>query len=62
MGARFNYVAPDCPDVQYGTKEVCRGMARPTERDWEKLKQLARYLVGRRRTVWEFEYQDEDQE
>ena len=59
VGARFNYLQQDCPDIQYGTKEVCRGMANPTERDWECLKKLARYLVGRERVVWKYEWQDE---
>ena len=59
VGARFNYLQQDCPDLQYGTKEVCRGMANPTERDWECLKKLARYLVGRERVVWRYEWQEE---
>ena len=34
-------------------------MANPIERDWECLKKLARYLVGRERVVWKYEWQEE---
>ena len=61
VAARFNYVAQDGPDIQFGTKEVCRGMSGPTKEDWDSLKKLARYMVGRKRVVWRFEYQDEGQ-
>ena len=45
--ARCNYLAADRPDIQFATKEVCRGMASPTEAGWDKLKHLVRYLKGR---------------
>ena len=31
--ARANYLAADRPDLMYATKEVCRGMAKPTKQD-----------------------------
>jgi hypothetical protein len=50
--ARANYLALDRADIQYATKEVCRGMAAPTEMDKCKLKRLARYLVEYPKLVW----------
>ena len=47
----------DRPDIQYPTKEVCRGMADPDRGDLKKLKRLARYLKGKPRTVSVFRYQ-----
>ena len=32
LGARANYLGLDRPDMQFATKEVCRGMARPSRR------------------------------
>ena len=62
VAARMNYLAQDSPDVQFATKEVCRGMARPTRSDWRKLKKLARFIVGRCAVVWEYKNQEEGQE
>ena len=42
--ARANYLAQDRPDVQFSVKELARGMAKPTEGDWGRLKRLGRYL------------------
>ena len=44
--ARANYLAADRPDLKYATKELCRGMARPTRAHWHRLKRFGRYLVG----------------
>ena len=62
VAARMNYLAQDSPEVQFATKEVCRGMAKPTRSDWKRLKKLARFVVGRCAVVWEYRYQDEGQE
>ena len=51
LAARANYLAMDRPDIQYSTKEVCRGMASPTKQDWHRLKRLGRYMVGSGRTI-----------
>ena len=59
LAARANYLALDRPDIQFATKEVCRGMANPTVGDKRKLKRLARYLIGRPRLVSKFEFQEE---
>ncbi len=59
IAARANYLAIDRPDIQYATKEICRAMSAPTSKDWDKLKRLARYLIGKPRLVQQFEYQPE---
>ena len=59
--ARTNYMAADCPQVQYATKEVCRHMANPTEAAHESMKKLARYIVGCEETVFEYKWQDEEE-
>ena len=61
VAARLNYMAQDSPEVMFGTKEGCRGMANPTRGDWRKLKKVARFLVGRVAVRWRFPYQDEGQ-
>ena len=57
IGARCNYLQPDRPDIQYAVKEVCRLMSRPTARAWELLKRVGRYLKGRPRLVWQYNWQ-----
>ena len=49
--ARANYLAQDRMDIQFATKELCREMAKPTERAWRGLKRLARYLKEHPRMV-----------
>ena len=44
----------DRPDIQYGVKELCATMSRPTQRSWRQLKQLERYLVGKADMTWEY--------
>ena len=56
IAARANYLAPDRLDLQYAVKECCRGMASAEARHWEKLKRIARYLVGRPRAVWKYRW------
>ena len=46
MAGRASFLATDRTDLMYSTKEICRGMAEPTEGDWKKLKRLGRYLLG----------------
>ena len=41
----------------YAVKEICRGMAKPREREWNKLKRLARYLSGCGRLATKYEWQ-----
>jgi hypothetical protein len=62
LAARANYLAADRLDIQYSVKEVCRGMAKPSKGGMRKLKRIGRYLKGRPRVVWKFEWQDEQNE
>ena len=55
--ARCNYLAADRPDIQYATKEVARGMSKPTQGLWDQLVHLARYLAGHRGVAQWFEWQ-----
>ena len=54
VAARSNYLGMDRPDIQYGVKELCATMSRPTQRSWRQLKQLGRYLVGKADMTWEY--------
>ena len=58
VAARGNYIGPDRPDVQYSAKEVCRWMSAPTELGGTALKRLGRYLVGHKRLVFEYPWQE----
>ena len=49
IAARCKYIVPDRPDLAYTVKELARRMAKPTNGDWQRLKRLGRYLVGRPR-------------
>ena len=54
VAARSNYLGMDRPDIQYGVRELCASMSRPTQRSWRQLKQLGRYLVGKPDMTWEY--------
>ncbi len=58
--ARANYLAADRIDCQFGAKEVCRWMSKPTEGSWNALRRLCRYLVGLPRLVYLYKYQTVD--
>ena len=55
----MNYLAQDRSDIGYATKELCRKMSRPTEKDWIALKRIGRYLKGRTRVVTTMGYDGE---
>lgn len=57
LAARANYLAQDRPDIQYATKEICRGMCSPTRGDLRRLRRLGRYLVDHRRVVVQYRWQ-----
>ena len=57
VAARANYLATDRTDIQYATKECCRGMAAPQVQHLSGLKRLARYLLGRPRMIWKYRWQ-----
>ena len=52
--AKLNYLGGDRPDLQYATKEICQGMARPTVEGKGRIKRAARFLAGARRLIWYF--------
>ena len=49
LAARLNFLARDRCDIQYATKELAKAMSKPHESDWERLKIMGRYLLGRPR-------------
>ena len=57
--ARQNFLSLDCPDLQFPIKQSSREMAKPTRGSFKGIKKIARYLLNRRRVVWEFAWQDE---
>jgi hypothetical protein len=46
LAATLNYLAQDRYDIQFGAKELCREMAKPTTSSMSKMKRAARYLLG----------------
>ena len=59
--ARANYMSTERSDVQYSVKELSRFMAIPRTCDWTNVKRLARYLLGKPRTVLVYGYQQKQQ-
>ena len=43
----------------FPAKEASKQMSQPTLGSWGRLKKTVRFLVGRRRTVWRFPWQEE---
>ena len=62
LAARANYLANDRIDIQYVTKEICRGMSKPLVKHRKMLKRLARYLAGHPRLVSHYEWQEDSPE
>ena len=56
LTARGNFLAQDRPDVAFATKELCREFAGPANASLGKLKRLGRYLLGRPRLVYRFDW------
>ena len=56
--ARANYLANDRPDIQYAVKKLATNMASPTNRNWQELKRLGRYLKGKPRLIIKYDWQD----
>eukprot|EP00972_Heterocapsa_arctica_P074977 11065978-Heterocapsa_arctica.AAC.1 len=54
MVAQTNFLSSDRPDISYAVKELCRSMSKPSSKDMDSLKRLARYLKGRPRMVIHF--------
>ena len=60
--ARANYFSLDRPDISYATKEACRYMSKPTDKDERRAKRIGRYLKEHRRVVQQFGWQDDGEE
>ena len=59
LAARANYLAQDRIDIQFATKEICRGMCNPTRGDLKKLRRLTRYLITVPRVVMRYDWQED---
>ncbi len=44
VAALANYVAMDRPDIQVAVSILSQKMSKPTQKSWEKLIRVARYL------------------
>ena len=55
--ARANYLAQDRADICFAVKELCKTMSKPCRSDWDALKRLGRYLIGKTRLVVRYDYQ-----
>ena len=55
--ARCNYTSSDRLDIAYIVKELTRRMSRPTKGDWQRLKRLGRYLLGKPRLQQLYKWQ-----
>ena len=56
--ARLNFISPDRPDLQFSCKEASRRMAKPCNGDWQPLKAIAMYILGKPRIVHIFSWQE----
>ena len=59
VAARLNFLSLDCPDLQFPIKDAQRDMGSPKRGSWKRIKKIARYLVGRKKVVWDFKWQEE---
>ena len=59
LAARLNYLGQDCPDLQFAIKQCAKEMASPTYGSWKRMKRVVRYLIGRKKVVWKFRWQEE---
>ena len=56
LSARANYLSQDRPDINYASKELCREFAKPNRNSYARLKRLGRYLVGKPRVVYKYDW------
>ena len=47
LSARGNFLSQDRTDIGFSTKELCREFAVPTRNSYNRLKRVARYLIGK---------------
>ena len=58
LAARSNYLSADRIDLQVSAKEICRFMSCPTELSMNGLTKLGRYLLGHKRLVYTYPWQE----
>ena len=59
LAARVNYLAIDRPDLKIASLIASRHMSTPTIGSWALLERIGRYLLGRPRIEWRFDFQGE---
>ena len=62
IAARINYISTDRPDLQFACKSASKFMSSPTQKGWENLKRLVRYIKGRPRLIQKFPWENKSQE
>ena len=62
IAARINYLAADRPDLQFASKGASKYMANPSQKGWEVLKRIGRYLKTYPRMVQKFAWAGWDSE
>ena len=55
--ARANYLSTDRPDIPFAVKKLAASMSKPTNRNWQELKRLGRYLKGRPILIIKYDWQ-----
>lgn len=55
--AMLNCLSIGRPGLYGACEDACRRMARPENRDWEAVKRIARYILGRPRIVRVYKWQ-----
>ena len=60
LAARANYLSADRIDLIFSAKEICRFMSCPTEVSMLGLKKMGRYLLGHKRLVYTYPWQEAD--
>ena len=61
LAARLNFIAQNNPAIQYSAKEICRNTVRLERAHFEKIKKLARFLLGVKTVEWEYPWQEEQE-
>ena len=56
ISARGNYLAQDRADTSFASKELCRDFGVPNHNSLLKLKRYGRYLLGRPRLVYRYDF------
>ena len=61
VAARINNLAMERSDLQFAAKELCRKMAKPEPKDWDKARRNARYLKFRPHGVVEIPFEQRNE-